>query len=101
MCLANYMGCFKEFYESLSMYLLDENVFQNPQLFCQTIRLSPLQSTLAPPSPLNTREKTLGASEKLEDFETRFRIKWCSRIIKFHEAPYIAAQLYGVPHCRS
>jgi hypothetical protein len=40
---------------------------------------------------LNTQEKTLGAGEKLEDFETHFRIK-------FHEAPYIAAQLNGVPH---
>jgi hypothetical protein len=28
---------------------------------------------------------------KRMDFETHFRIK-------FHEAPYIAAQLYGVPH---
>jgi hypothetical protein len=26
---------------------------------------------------LNAREKTLGAGEKLEDFETQFRIKWC------------------------
>jgi hypothetical protein len=26
---------------------------------------------------LNAREKTLGAGEKLEDFETHFRIKWC------------------------
>jgi hypothetical protein len=26
---------------------------------------------------LNAREKTLGAGEKLEDFETNFGIKWC------------------------
>jgi hypothetical protein len=26
---------------------------------------------------LNALEKTLGAGEKLEDFETHFRIKWC------------------------
>jgi hypothetical protein len=26
---------------------------------------------------LNAREKTLGAGEKFEDFETYFRIKWC------------------------
>jgi hypothetical protein len=47
---------------------------------------------------LNAREKTLGACEKIEDFETHFRIKWCYRLVKFHEAPDIAAQLYGVPH---
>jgi hypothetical protein len=38
------------------------------------------------------------AGEKFEDFETPFRIKWCYRLVKFHEAPHIAAQLYGVPH---
>jgi hypothetical protein len=43
---------------------------------------------------LNAREKTLGAGEKFEDFETHFCIKWCYRLIKFHEAPHIAAQLY-------
>jgi hypothetical protein len=26
---------------------------------------------------LNAREKTLGAGEKIEAFETHFRIKWC------------------------
>jgi hypothetical protein len=43
---------------------------------------------------LNAREKTLGAGEKLEDFETHFRI----RLLKFHEAPHIVGQLYRVPH---
>jgi hypothetical protein len=47
---------------------------------------------------LNAREKTLGAGEKIEDFETHFRIKWCYRRVKFHEAPHIATQPYGVHH---
>jgi hypothetical protein len=47
---------------------------------------------------LNAQEKTLDAGEKLEDFETHFSFKGCLRLIKFHEAPYIADQLYKVPH---
>jgi hypothetical protein len=45
-----------------------------------------------------SRSRRCHASEKFEDFETHFRIKWCYRLVKFHEVPYIAAQLHGVPH---
>jgi hypothetical protein len=33
-----------------------------------------------------------------EDFETHFCIKWCYRLLKYHEAPNIVGQLYGMPH---
>jgi hypothetical protein len=42
---------------------------------------------------LNAWQKTLGASEKLEDFETHFRIKWC-----FLKTRNIHSTFYGVPH---
>jgi hypothetical protein len=43
---------------------------------------------------LNARKKTLGAGEKLEDFETHFRKKWCFKTQRFNEAPHIVGQLY-------
>jgi hypothetical protein len=43
--LPNYMGCLKEFYTSLTLFLYKQE-FQNPQIFQQTISLFPEQSTL-------------------------------------------------------
>jgi hypothetical protein len=40
------MGCLMEFYESLSIYLLYEIVFQNPQMFGQPVRFSSEHYTL-------------------------------------------------------
>jgi hypothetical protein len=37
-------------------------------------------------------------SVELEDFETHFHLVNYSRLVKFHEAPHIVGQQYGVPH---